>query len=163
MTQLNHAVSWTGVSAPVWAGLQTQTGPLVLFREVAHIPEALWTTAVAAVVVQPPEVEGVAPAERPILPVEAGHVGALRRVARMRVGLRPHEVVPSTIARDGGIPGTAPPGGSASGSAAVVGGVQQRKLKMAGVLDQADDTEVVPLDPKKGKGIVGCFQEGQRQ
>ena len=148
MAALADARRWSGVTDATFAALQERTGPFATFRELVMIPSTVWTAAITETRI------GTDPADpqanRPLLPVEVGHVGSLRRVARLRMGLPGDEGAPTPSAAAG--TGLAPPGGapanSGAGSASgnVVGGVTQRRVKLANVLDQGDDTEIVPLD-----------------
>eukprot|EP00973_Karenia_brevis_P008652 1170737-Karenia_brevis.AAC.1 len=85
-------------------------------------------------------------------PLEEGHVGMVRRVCRMVLGLDPsegaliggagpREVDGAPLGGRGGLPSA----GTATADDAGDAKMGERKVKLAMVLDQADDSEVKPL------------------
>ena len=161
MATVADARRWSGVTDATFAALQERSGPFTTFRELVMMPAEAWAAAITETRI------GTDPADpqanRPLLPVEVGHVGSLRRVARLRMGLPGDEGAPTPSAAAG--TGLAPPGGapanSGAGSASgnVVGGVTQRRVKLANVLDQGDDTEIVPLTSDRVRSLMKEFRK----
>ena len=92
-------------------------------------------------------------ATRSLTSVEAGHVGVLRRVSRLVLGLSGNEVVAPLPA---GVRGEGAGGGgrAAVEDETVLAGRAARKVKMGNVLDQADDSEIALLPPNSISALV---------
>ena len=160
IASVDDARAWTGVSDEVFTGLQAVTGPINTLREIVLIPQTAWDTALAAVMVLPPTpaaAEEEPPPEplapRAILPVETGHVGSLRRVARLRLGLAADLVPAANVQQPAPI--QAPLGQPSN----LLGGLQQRRVKMASIIDQGDDSEIVPLDQERVRKLMSDFRK----
>ena len=151
-----EAAAWCGVDEFVLAGLRADTcmGNFTLLRQLVLIPQAAWDTGVAAL-----RVGNAADANtRPPTPLELGHVGSLRRVARLRCNLDPDTGAPAStgVAGGGAGAGGAGGGGAGAGGTVAVGAsfAGQRKLKSSNVLDQADDSEVPLIEPRRVRALL---------
>ena len=147
-------------------------GPKLLRQLVAIPYEAYERTLNGIKVVEKIGEEEV---ETDLTPLELGQVGELRRVARLALGLGPEVTsrgpIPSVhglLAPPGGAPASSGAPGTA-GNATDVAHLAQairdaikppsKKICASRVIDQADDTEVVPLDPK----VLSTLVEDWRQ
>ena len=144
-----------------WVGVEDRDGPPStnfrsafsralggprLVRQIVAIPLASYSRALLELKVRvtTPGVDQ-APAtvnERSLTPLEEGQVGTVRRVARLVMGLTPDEAGTPQPACS---VSPAPESGAVASTSAQTG---VRKIKLSTVLDQADDTEVLPLSTK---------------
>lgn len=168
---LDDVVQWIGMAPPLLAGLRTAAGDFRLLREIVLVPGHAWDAAVTATrVALPPAEEGGPapdPADRAPNALELGQIASLRRVARLRLGLPPEEPR-AGAGRGAGAPGAAAEaqaaGGAEGGGAAghAPGGapaaLQQRKVRLSQVFDQADDTEIVPWTPARTRAVLAAFK-----
>ena len=181
---VDDACLWVGIEPPLLAAMREAIGDFKLLREVVLIPDAAWNDAVAAMRVRLPaaaprlpsgsggaDAEAVAaeaaaggaqspPPSRALRPLELGQVGSLRRVARLRLGL------PATE-ESGGAAALVDAGGAPSASAlaatttlAVRTAPGERKLKMATLFDQADDSELAPWTAARARAVLAAFVAG---
>ena len=131
-------------------GLWTALGQPTLVRHLAAVPFQAWQDAVAAWTV--PVTEGEVTAQEAPTPVEQGQAGILRRVVRLLMGLDPAEgtfpLPPLPVF--GSIAGTQ----SDAQARVTTATPQTRKVKMSAVMDQADDTEVRPLEAEDLRKLV---------
>ena len=150
------AAAWSGVDEFVLAGLRRADcmGNFAMLRQIVLIPQAAWEAGLVAL-----RVGNAENGDRRVpTPLEQGHVGSLRRVARLRCSLDPDTGAPASTgpgAAAGG--GGAGPGGAASALGATFAG--QRKLKTANVLDQADDSEIPSIEPKRVRALLDGYKE----
>ena len=155
MANLQAALDWVGLAdtatrdtkTSLWAVL----GAPQLVRHLAALPLAAWNAAIAAwqvtnsadpqnVVVGPPS------------PVELGQVGTLRRVARLLMGLDPTEGGPIVAQQAVAV-------GAAAAVPAVGRAGGERKVKLNSVMDQADESEIKPMDPTELRRLVAEWRE----
>ena len=155
MVSLQAALDWVGLAdsatrdtkTSLWAVL----GAPQLVRHLAAVPLAAWNAAIAAwqvtnsadpqnVVVGPPS------------PVELGQVGTLRRVARLLMGLDPTEGGPIVAQQAVAV-------GAAAAVPAVGRAGGERKVKLNSVMDQADESEIKPMDPTELRRLVAEWRE----
>ena len=158
------AVAWIGMAPELLQGVREAMGDFSLLREIVLIPAAAWDGAVATIRVERPPpapapgdaAPSVAPTppDRPLRPVELGQVASLRRLARLRLGLPAEEG------------GGAPSGGAAATAAASQGQPtlptagpdgRGRKIKLATVFDQGDDSEIAPWPPARARAVLAAF------
>ena len=122
---LGAAESWAGISGAMKDGLYEALGAPSLLRDLVHIPEGDWQSALESWHIQVPAAgeEGQATTRRPKA-VELGRAHALRRVARLALGLTAVATLP-----------TAPSGGTmevpASTAAGATGGRGVSRLATA--------------------------------
>jgi uncharacterized membrane protein YgcG len=83
------------------------------------------------------------------LPMELGQVGSLRRVCRLRCGLMAVEGVLAAPPA-----GLGPGVGVASPHPVPAG----RKVKISSVVDQGDDSEIIPMDPARLRALLAAFR-----
>jgi hypothetical protein len=142
---LADAMDWCGLPDALRVALKAGMGPLALMREVVLIPTAVWEATLALPLrVTPPN-----EAERDVLPMEIGQVGSLRRVCRLRCGLTAMEgVLAPPLAGLGPVVGVAPPHPVIAG----------RKVKISSVVDQGDDSEIIPMDPARLRALLAAFR-----
>ena len=167
------AAQWLGLASPARAAILVALGHPILLRQIVLIPAPDYAAATAAIEVpgEPPAaVEGVAEPPppspgRPLNSLERVHIVGLRRIARLRVGFSPEEsgsagatapgLSQDSAASQGGV---LPIGGAAS-----LGGIPnfmgQRKVKLALAIDQADDSETVPLKAEGVRKLIEDFKE----
>ena len=120
---------WAGIGQPVWAVVSRMLGTIPSLRVLATMPYEPINLAVrqARIPATPPATD-----ERELTIVEAIQVGLMWRVARQAYGLPDQD--PS-----------APPVTTPVATPAASTLVSQKKVKTAAVLDQLDESEVVPL------------------
>ena len=144
---VDDAVAWIGMTQPVLQGLRAAMGDFRLLREIVLMPVAAWDEAVAAARVRTPAEEGQdEPPARALRALELGQVASLRRVARLRMGLAAaDEGGPVPAGQGGGVGAVAGAQGAGNaggpGARTVEAGTRKR-IKMASVFDQSDDTEI---------------------
>ena len=146
------AYNWIGMSPALRLALSQALGSAEpRLRDVVYIPEAAWQALVTALRVAVPDVEEVAQPPREPTPVELGHLVALRRIARLRLGLTAVAARPAVQIAGG--PGV---GVQVAGSTALIipdavagsgGGSAEPKLKLSLVLDPALDSDLQRLPP----------------
>ena len=171
---INDIFDWVGVADIVGppatnfrAAFLSALGGPSLVRQLVAIPKESYDRALREikVTVTTPGGQGetATTAERPLTPLEEGQVGTVHRVARITLGLPAEEV-----GRPAG-PGmqAAPASGSAGGGQGSTAGPTSfpeaanqgiRKVKLASVLDQADDTEVIPLGKAMLRDLIETWK-----
>ena len=141
-------------------GLMNALGKPKLIRQVVAIPLAAYTKALEF---QVREKQGENTVLTDLNPLEIGQVGEVRRIARIVLGLSPEVTTSGPIATalsmaaaspsGSGTPAAAP-STTASDVAQLANAIKEavrpasKRICASRVLDQADDTEVMPLDPK---------------
>jgi uncharacterized membrane protein YgcG len=147
---LETALAFAGITTNVWSAMEAQIGSATLLRQLVMVSHVLWDNCMSGA--QMPRVPGTettpeVPA-RPFTPMEMGAMVSLRRVARLRVGLRPGELDLRLAAL---APGPPPTGGVSSGSGSVATpGVDSGShvvLTLGQLVDQFSKTPLKPLDP----------------
>ena len=119
-------------------------GELALVHQIVAIPSEHYLTASAAWKVKV-EHQGQANDVDPT-PVERGHPGIIRRVARLLMKLNPDELAPSGQGGSSGPPVNADLFGGLLNSVQAAAPRTVKKILASKVLPQNDDSEVVPMD-----------------
>ena len=171
---LEDIFAWVGVvdragppSTDFRSGLLRALGGPQLVRQLVAIPLQSYTSALRelkVLVITPaldeaPELK----VQRQLTPLEEGQVGTVRRVARLVLGLQPDEGALTTngmpvadhLGAASSISHLAALGSSWQGGGSSVG---VKRIKLASVLDQGDDTEVRPLDPASLRDMVQVWK-----
>ena len=148
---LPAALAWAGVSAPMvaalWAAVGEPSGGIAGIREVALIPPEAWEAALAALRVPSEGVggagePGAAPTTRSATAIELARISALRAFVRAKMGMS-----------------TGPDnGGAGSPTTASPPAIGQRKLKMAAIVDQTLDAEVVPMSSADVRVLFAAYK-----
>jgi hypothetical protein len=152
MADLAAVSAWVGLQANVREAMDMAFGPLTLLREVVLIPRVAFDQAVMTLRVwdQVPGETAQPPVERPPRAVELGQVESLRRVCRLRLGLPATEVEPGqAVARAQEV---------APGPAAATLALGVRKIKLASVIDQGDDGEILSWDVARVRSTMAAFK-----
>ena len=164
---IDEAVAWVGMKPEVLVALRKLMGNFTLLREVVLIPVKSWEKLLAkmeetecihfaATGEGDDEVEAY---DRTASPLEMGQAGSLRRIARLRMGLAADETAtgeaPSVAGGGAGVPTVE---ASAGAGAIVLAGQITRKVKLSNVLDQGDDTEVVPIENTRLRELLAQFK-----
>ena len=135
-TPLGEAIRWVGLTAPAVEALRGSLGQFTLARQIVFMPDAAWEQGLNDAQVAAHDADP----ERSLSALEIGQAGSLRRVARLLCGIPPSGMPPI-----GGGPALQPnpplPGGPPPATP-----VGTRKVKVASVVDQADDAEVIAMD-----------------
>ena len=155
ITTLDAACAWVGIvdtdEDPFRTELFKHLGKPRLLRQVVAIPSETWTAAIASLKIT------AQAGQRNPTPVEMGHVGLLRRVARLAVGLPADVLAPSQRGTSGQAPGPGQgPRQGASDSAQAPG---VRKIKVSTVMDQGDDSEISPVPQEDISAMIGAWVE----
>ena len=165
ITDLASAVQWIGMRDDTFEAVCDAMGGLDMLREIVLIPAKAWDEAVLTVRIKVPGAGDTPPSDRAPRPRELGQIGSLRRIARIRLGLPPDEA--------GGVGSASGSAGSGGGQLDVFGGTQPlpiasanalavpqsigRKVKMATVFDQGDDSELAPWTPARAREVLASF------
>ena len=172
--KISDAAEWVGMSKELLAAVFKYMGlpKDPMFRQLVNIPIDLWNTTVPRIQVPDEDaevVEGAPPPTRPLLPAEVGFVGSLRRCARLRLGAPADEGAPPQSSQTSqlleslplllsqslsqnqaiAVPGALGPAASKSCA---------RKVKMATVFDQADDSEISVWPDSRVDAAMACFR-----
>jgi hypothetical protein len=152
MKTLQEVLDWVGFAddgnRQSWTCFSQALGKPKMVRQIAAIPFAVWERTANAWKVTD-KINGVEEETEPS-PVEIGHVGLVRRVARLLLNLDPDEVVAQPPVVSGGTAATSAQITAAVQAALPAAATQppKNKVAMSKVLDQADDTEVVMIEQK---------------
>ena len=140
-SSLEQVREFTGLPPESLIAVATPTGRLNdSIRNVVFLPPAVWKSAVAAARVQGED------DLRPLTPVEAAQAGLVWRIARRIVASRSGASWASFVDIDLWAPDTPAP---AAATAALAPGALLRKIRMATVVDQGDDSEFAPADAQQ--------------
>jgi hypothetical protein len=185
---IGDACDWIGLADDegrnTRSSLLAALGKPKLLRHIVAIPNDAWLQAVAGWVVTEEKAEpgaaaavpaaeaaaaGGAAAAAPAIvkhtgppsAVERGQAGSLLRVARLVLGLSAVDPFEAGARGPGAGGGAAlhSASGSSSASSASASSTSERKVKLSGVLDQADDSEAKPLAPDTIRALVSEWRD----
>ena len=148
MSSLADVLTWVGIAGDLETSWLRQLGGPTLVRQLVLIPRSAWDAAVLAFAITDTSVTPIA--VRALTPVELGMLEGLWRVCNLRLGLP----ASGTTLTTGGTGVGAPP---VTATPAITAGSPARKLKIAAVLDQADDSEATPMDPSTAARVIEDF------
>jgi len=167
MTSIKDILDWVGVAneEDEVGGVKVESffmdsylaalGKPRLVRQVAAIPLKAYENATEQMKVKVKTSDETS--TRDLSPLELGHVGMVRRVCRLLLGLSADEALPHVGPSPAECAGP-PTGGTATGSPQT-----ERKVKLSSVLDQGDDSEVRPLDRDLLRGLVQEWKERENE
>ena len=143
-TDLQKAFAWAGIidSSALHTALGAALGGPTSLRQFAAIPLASYGRTVQNLKIPAHDSDS----ERALTPVAEGQAGAVRRAARATLGLATDE---NGTFFPGGMTAVPPAHGGPSGSVGPPATEQSKRVKLAHVLDQGDDSEVRALEPAR--------------
>ena len=151
IVSIDTACAWVGIqdgaAGPFKSDFLKHLGGPTLLRQIAAIPADVWKAAVAALKVTDGE-----ETTRTLSPVEIGQAGTLRRIARLALGLPGDEAAPSRPDAQG-------PAGSAVGTQPGQDQRGDRNICISKVLDQGDDTEIVPMPQPEIQDLIQQWKQ----
>jgi hypothetical protein len=159
---VNDVFDWLGTAQPARDALAVSLGGgTQRLRDIVYIKGGDWDNALGNV-----SVTGGDGGPRQLTPIEAGHMDMLRRIARLRLGLRAVEV-PDTLQQAGGLqfgnlglgpfnsqvstlalPGIGPP-------------TSEAKLKLSIILDPSLDSDLVRLPHAQVRGLFNAYAQSR--
>ena len=147
---IDGGFAWLGTAAATVTEFKAVLGGggNLKLRDIVYIAGSQYTDACAALLI--PTGDPQAAVTRPVTPLERGHFKQLRRICRLRVGLRAEEVAPllAALGAGGGVPGVAGQAAAAATAqqaAAVQQAIAEPRIKLSSILDPTLDSELVRL------------------
>ena len=144
----DHALDWVGLSQATRGALVAALGGgTIRLRDIVYVPVATWNTITAGL-----RIPGVGDLpERDPSPIEQGQLVSVRRVARLRLGLRAMDALAVVPAAPVGLPAGALAGAgilAVPGSQAAPAAVSaEPALKLSLVIDPALESALVRMPP----------------
>ena len=158
-TNLQEVLDWVGFAddgdRKTWSSFSQALGKPKMVRQLAAIPYAAYEKTVKDWKV--PDGKDATAALTEPTPVELGHVGLLRRCARLSLNLNPDEgVAPAPSAATGGL--ALQISNAVQAAMPTAPSSSSNKVTMSKVLDQADDSEITLLDPQMYDTLVEAWK-----
>ena len=163
ITNLEGVRNWAGIGDELNTKLLEKLGQPTKLRDIGFMSRPTWDRAVMTLRMEVPvpvgAPDGTLPGERELSPVEESRVEVYRRVALLRLGIKPDNPgdpsIPTALV---GIQ-QLPPAGGGGGAQSPPTSSPTRKLKMSSVVDPTLDAEIVQLDPGEITAMYAVYKQ----